>query len=60
MEAGEHRNEKAAEWQARLPRKRAEERHYFSWVEGYMRRLEGKEDRAEYCALLEELAGPRG
>jgi hypothetical protein len=50
---GEHREEKAAEWQASLLWTRIEERHY-SWVEGYMEWLEGKEARAEYHALLEE------
>jgi len=50
---GEHRDERAAEWQASLPWKRIEERHY-SWVEGYMEWLKGKEARAEYHALLEE------
>jgi len=57
---GEHRHEKAAEWQARLPWKRAEERHYSSRIDRYMRQLEGEEDRAEYYALLEELASLRG
>ena len=53
---GVHRDEKAAEWQASLPWKRIEERHY-SWLEG----LKGKEARAEYHALLEEeLASLRG
>jgi hypothetical protein len=57
---GECRDEKAAEWQASLPWKRIEERHY-SWVEGYMEWLRGKEARAEYHALLEEeLASLRG
>jgi hypothetical protein len=38
----------------------AGERHY-SWVEGYMAWLEGKEERAQYHALLEEeLASLRG
>jgi len=38
----------------------ATERHY-SWVEGYMEWLEGKEARAEYHARLEaELASLRG
>jgi hypothetical protein len=33
----------------------------YSWLEGYMEWLEGKEERAQYYALLEEeLAGPRG
>jgi hypothetical protein len=36
------------------------ERHY-SWVEGYMEWLEGKEERVQYHALLEEeLASLRG
>ena len=57
---GEHRDEKAAEWQASLPWKRIEERHY-SCVEGYMQWLRGKEARAEFHALLEEeLASQRG
>ena len=34
-------------------RRFATERHY-SWVEGYMEWLEGKEERVEYHALLEE------
>jgi hypothetical protein len=43
-----------------LSRFAAEGRHY-SWVEGYMEWLEGKEERAEYHALLEEeLASLRG
>jgi hypothetical protein len=38
----------------------AAERHY-SWVENYMEWLEGKEERPEYHALLEEeLASLRG
>lgn len=56
---GEHRDERAREWQVRLALKRAEERHY-SWLEGYMERLESKEARAEYYTLLEELASLRG
>ena len=45
--------QRAAEWQAGLPRARAEERHY-SW-------LEGKQKRTQYHALLEEeLASLRG
>jgi hypothetical protein len=74
---GEHRYEKARDWQASLLWERAEgrlmhliasdalsrfaaERHY-SWVEGYMEWLEGKEARAQYHALLEEeLASLRG
>jgi hypothetical protein len=50
---GEHRDERAAEWQARLLRNRVVERQY-SWVEGYMEWLRGKEARAEYHTLLEE------
>jgi hypothetical protein len=50
---GPHRDEKAAEWQANLLWQRIEVRHY-SWVEGYMDWLRGKEARAEYHALLEE------
>jgi hypothetical protein len=59
---GEHRGEKAADWQASLPWRRAKERHhYYSWLESYMEQLEGKEARAEYHALLEqELANLRG
>jgi hypothetical protein len=67
---GEHRHEKARDWQANLLWERAEgrlthlvasdalsrfagERHY-SWLQGYMEWLEGKEARAQYHALLEE------
>ena len=50
---GPHRDEKAAEWQTSLLWQRIEERHY-SWVEGYMKWLRGKEARTEYHALLEE------
>ena len=67
---GEHRLEKARDWQTNLLWERAEgrlmhlvasdalsrfraERHY-SWLQGYMEWLEGKEERAEYHALLEE------
>ena len=76
---GEHRLEKAQDWQGSMFEERAEsrrlrdlgiatdtlsrfaaERHY-SWVENYMEWLEGKEDRPEYHALLEEeLASLRG
>jgi hypothetical protein len=74
---GAHRHEQASEWQAGVFWDRAEkrlmhqigsealrrfaaERHY-SWVEGYMEWLEGKEERAHYHALLEEeLASLRG
>ena len=74
---GEHRHEKAQDWQASVFWDRAEERlmHHFgsealsrfvaerhySWLEGYMEWLEGKEERAQYHALLEEeLASLRG
>lgn len=50
---GEHRNDRAAEWQASLPWHRLEERHY-SWVEGYMKWSREREKRTEYHALLEE------
>jgi hypothetical protein len=75
---GEHRHEKAQDWQGSVFAERAEgrlihlgiasdtlsrfvaERHY-SWVENYMEWLEGKEERPEYHALLEEeLASLRG
>jgi hypothetical protein len=56
---GEHRNERACEWQVGLALKRAEER-YYSHLEGYMEWLEGKEVREEYYARLEELASLRG
>jgi hypothetical protein len=67
---GEHRHEKASEWQATAFWDRAEERmmhlfcsealsrlvaeRHYSWVEGYMEWLEGKEERVQYHALLEE------
>jgi hypothetical protein len=55
-----HRDEKAAEWQSSLLWRRIEERHY-SWVESYIGWLKGREERAEYHALLEEeLASLRG
>ena len=73
---GEHRFEKAQHWQARLLWERAEERlaHLiasqglarcaaecrYSWLEGYLEWLEGKESRAEYHARLEELASLEG
>jgi hypothetical protein len=51
---------RATQWQASLPWKRAEERHY-SWLESYVEWLEGKEPRSQYHALLEEeLASLRG
>ena len=73
----EHRYEKAREWQARMLWERAEERlmqligsetlsrfvaeRPYSWVEGYLEWVEGKEARAGYHALLEqELACLRG
>jgi hypothetical protein len=74
---GEHRHEKAQDWHMSVLWERAEarlmhlidsealsrfvaERHY-SWVEGYMAWLEGKEERVQYHALLEEeLASLRG
>ena len=74
---GEHRHEKAQDWQLSMLSGRSEgrrmhfiasetvshfaaERHY-SWVENYMEWLEGKEERPEYHALLEEeLASLRG
>jgi hypothetical protein len=57
---GPYGERKAAEWQASWPLTRVEERHY-SWLEGYMEWLEGKEARTQYHALLEEeLASLRG
>jgi hypothetical protein len=57
---GPHRNEKAEQWQVSLLWGRIEEHHY-SWLEGYMEWLRGKEERTEYHALLEEeLASLRG
>jgi hypothetical protein len=74
---GEYCHEKAKEWQGSVFWDRAEERlrhhmgsealsrfvaeRHYSWVEGYMEWLEGKEQRAHYHALLEEeLASLRG
>jgi hypothetical protein len=74
---GEHRHEKAKEWQASVFWDRAEERmmhhigsetlsrfvaeRHYSWLESYMEWLEGKEEHAQYHALLEEeLASLRG
>ncbi len=73
---GEHRYEKARHWQASLLWERAEERlahliaskglariaaeRNYSWLEGYLEWLEGKEARAEYHARLEELASLQG
>jgi len=67
---GEHRHEKAREWQARVRFERAEEQlmhlfgsdvlsrfageRHYSWVAGYLDWLEGKEARTPYHALLEE------
>jgi hypothetical protein len=67
---GEHRYQRAQEWQASVFWDRAEERlmHHFgsealsrfvaerhySWVESYMEWLEGKQERAQYHTLLEE------
>jgi hypothetical protein len=66
---GEHRHEKARAWQASVFWDRAEERmmhhfasealsrfaaeHDYSWLESYMERLEGKEERAHYYELFE-------
>jgi hypothetical protein len=74
---GEHRHEKAQDWQMSVLWERAEERlldlidsdaishfaaeRHYSWLESYMAWLEGKEERAQYHALLEEeLASLRG
>jgi hypothetical protein len=74
---GEHRHEKTRDWQASMLRDRAEERlihldvsdtlsrfaaeRPYSWLEGYMSWLDGKEARAGYYSLLEEeLASLRG
>ena len=67
---GEHRHERAQDWQGRVFWDRAEERlmhlfasealsrfvseRHYSWLEGYMEWLESKEERAHYHALLEE------
>jgi hypothetical protein len=67
---GEHRHEKAKNWQGSVFWERSEERlmhlfasealsrfaaeHHYSWLESYMEWLEGKEERAHYHALLEE------
>jgi len=56
---GDYGGWRATEWQAMLPRSRAEERRY-SWLESYMESFEGKESRAQYYALLEESAGLKG
>jgi hypothetical protein len=74
---GEHRHEMASEWQASVFWDRAQERlmrlycsealshfvaeRHYSWLESYMGWLEGKEERLQYHALLEEeLASLRG
>jgi hypothetical protein len=74
---GEHGHEKAQSWQVGVFWDRAEERwmhqvgsealsrfaaeRHYSWLEGYIGWLEGKEERAQYYALLEEeLASLRG
>jgi hypothetical protein len=65
---GEHRHEKAHEWQAGVFWERAEDQlmhryssealsrlaaeGHYSWVEGYLERLEGKEERARYYEVL--------
>ena len=74
---GEHRHERAQEWQASVFWDRAEQRlmhqigsealsrfvadRHYSWLESYMEWLEGKEERMQYHALLEEeLSSLRG
>jgi hypothetical protein len=74
---GAYRHEKALDWQGSVFWDRAEERmmhhigsealsrfvaeRHYSWVESYMEWLEGKQERAQYHALLEEeLASLRG
>ena len=74
---GEHRHERARDWQVSVFGGRADERlmhlfgseslsrfvaeRHYSWLESYMEWLEGKEERAQYHALLEEeLASLRG
>jgi hypothetical protein len=68
---GPNRHEKARDWQADLAWSRAEERlmhlmasgaparpsaqSRYTWVEDYLVRLEGKEAREEYYAVLEWL-----
>jgi hypothetical protein len=67
---GEHRQQKAQDWQVSMFRERTEDRlmhlvgsdtlsgfaeeRHYSWVENYMEWLEGKEARPDYHALLEE------
>jgi hypothetical protein len=74
---GPHRDERAAEWQEGLIGERARERlghflgpdvhlpyaieRHYSWLEAYMKWLEGEEARTQYHTLLEEeLASLRG
>jgi hypothetical protein len=74
---GDYRHEKAQDWQVSVLWERAEERllhlidsdalsrvaaeRHYSWLESYLERLEGKEERTKYYALLdEELASLRG
>jgi hypothetical protein len=64
---GPNRHEKARDWQADLAWGRAEERlmslmasgpspdSRYTWVQDYLVRLEGKEAREEYYAVLEWL-----
>jgi hypothetical protein len=67
---GEHRHERAQDWQVSVFWDRAEERlmyhfgsealsrfvaeRHYSWLESYMEWLERKEERTHYHALLEE------
>jgi len=67
---GEHRHEKAQDWQVSMLWERTEDRlmhlvgsdtlarfaeeRHYSWVENYMEWLEGKEARPDYHVLLEE------
>jgi hypothetical protein len=74
LKDGPRARELAHDWQDNLLRERTLERleHMvrleasptkgrYSWLEGYLERLEGKEARAAYYALLEEeTVGPRG
>ena len=77
LATGEHRHEKAQAWQGRVFWDRAEERfmhlsgsealsrfvaeRHCSWLESYLERLEGMEERTRYNVLLEEeLASLRG
>jgi hypothetical protein len=74
LKDGPRARERARDWQDNLLRERTLERleHMvrleasptkgrYSWLEGYLERLEGKEARAAYYALLEEeTVGPRG